>query len=81
MIAKQLADGSILVPKRAEGPSGEVGDGFVRVAPGDPGYEQALADLERDRRLTVERDRAEGASTGVSATHGNEGDTGSPRPA
>lgn len=39
-----LADGTLLVPFRAEGPGDEIGDGMVELRPGEPGYERALAE-------------------------------------
>jgi hypothetical protein len=41
-------DGSVLVPMRAEGAGGIVGDGFVTLRPGDEGYEEACRLAVRD---------------------------------
>jgi hypothetical protein len=45
--ARLLPDGTLLVPMRAEGPDGEIGDGLVPLAPGAPGYERWLAEAIR----------------------------------
>ncbi len=42
-----LPDGTLLVPFRAEGPAGEVGDGLEPLEPGAPGYARALAEAVR----------------------------------
>jgi hypothetical protein len=34
-VPRRLPDGRLVVPARAEGPNGEIGDGVVVVGPGD----------------------------------------------
>ncbi len=36
--ATRNADGTLTVPKRAEGPGGMLGDGMVTIGPDDPDY-------------------------------------------
>lgn len=38
MRAFSLENGSLLVPRRAAGPDGMIGDGMVEVSPGSPEY-------------------------------------------
>src|SRR4051794_6905262 len=40
-----LPDGPLLVPARAEGPGGELGDGLIRLEPGTPEHARWLASL------------------------------------
>jgi hypothetical protein len=40
--ARRLANGNLLVPKRAEGPDGLIGDGAEEVAPGTEEYRRWL---------------------------------------
>jgi hypothetical protein len=40
--AYKLPDGGLMVPARAESEDGVIGDGMVRVSPGDPDYERWL---------------------------------------
>jgi len=44
----KLPDGDLMVPARAEGPKGVIGDGMLRVSPGDPDYEAWLAHVDDD---------------------------------
>lgn len=39
MNATRNPDGTITIPKRAEGPGGIIGDGMVTIGPDDPDYE------------------------------------------
>ena len=41
-----LPNGNLLIPKRAEGPCGVIGDGMVEVAPGTEDYELWIAHAE-----------------------------------
>lgn len=47
MNPKRLRNGNLLVPRRAEGPGGLVGDALVEIGPEDPEFESWLAELER----------------------------------
>jgi len=49
MEAKKLPNGKLLVPRRAEGPGGIVGDGMDEIGPDDPGYADWLAWIEGDK--------------------------------
>ncbi len=42
MIVKKLPNGNLLVPKRAEGPDGIIGDGVEEIGPDNPDYEKWL---------------------------------------
>jgi len=44
----RLPDGDLMVPARAEGPNGVIGDGMLRVSPGDPLYEAWLRHINDD---------------------------------
>jgi hypothetical protein len=35
----ELPNGNLLVPRRAEGPNGEIGDGMVEIGPDDPKFQ------------------------------------------
>lgn len=39
MNATRLANGNLLIPKRAEGINGQLGDGFVEITPDDSEYQ------------------------------------------
>lgn len=39
MHAKELPNGNLLVPARAEGPNGEIGEGMREIGPDDPTYQ------------------------------------------
>lgn len=41
----------VLLPVRAEGPDGIIGDGAVEIWPGHPDYEQQKAEIERLNRI------------------------------
>lgn len=43
---KKLPNGKLLVPRRAEGPGGMIGDGLVEIGPDDPEYADWLAWIE-----------------------------------
>lgn len=43
-------DGSLLVPFRAEGPNGLIGDGMRRVTSDDAEYEKLRKEAEQDER-------------------------------
>lgn len=55
MWPKRLPNGNILTPRRAEG-DGAVGDAWIELVPDDPGYEQAEADLRRQKELFDEEE-------------------------
>ena len=38
-VPRRLPDGRLVVPARAEGPNGEIGDGIAVVGPGDELYD------------------------------------------
>lgn len=42
MNAYRLPDDRLLIPRRAEGPDGLIGDGMVEIGPDDPEYEAWL---------------------------------------
>jgi hypothetical protein len=44
----RLPDGDLMVPARAESDDGVIGDGMVRVSPGDPLYEAWLPHVDDD---------------------------------
>ena len=44
MRARRLRNGSLLVPMRAEGPNGLIGDGMVEIEPDRPDFERWLRD-------------------------------------
>ena len=46
--AYKLPDGDLMVPARAESDDGVIGDGMVRVSPGEPLYEAWLAEVNDD---------------------------------
>ena len=35
----KMINGKVWIPKRAEGPNGIIGDGWVELKPGDPDYD------------------------------------------
>jgi hypothetical protein len=43
----KLVDGKILIPVRAEGPHGMVGDAWVELSPDDPHYQKIREWIER----------------------------------
>ena len=47
-LAKKLPNGNLLIPKRAEGPHREIGDGAVEIGPDDPEYERWLPFASED---------------------------------
>jgi len=47
-MVKKLKNGKLLVPKRAEGPDGIIGDGAVEIDPDDPDYEKWLPFVEEE---------------------------------
>lgn len=59
MIGQLLPDGTILAPYRPTSAEGDIGDARRRIRPGDRGYEQALADLERDLELERQADQTD----------------------
>ncbi len=46
-------DGPIVLPRRAEGPGGLIGDGAELIGPEDPRYRPTLEALEARRRITL----------------------------
>ena len=52
MPIEKLPNGNLLVPRRAEGPNGEIGDGIEEIGPDHPDYEACLRiwNLEGDLR-------------------------------
>jgi hypothetical protein len=49
---KELPNGNILVPARAEGPDGLIGDGIHEISPDDPAFQvlvRLVAEPPRDR--------------------------------
>jgi len=42
-----LIDGKVMVPKRADGPGGAIGDGYVEMSSDDPDYALVRAWLEQ----------------------------------
>lgn len=69
MRAQRLAADRLLVPMRAEGPNGEIGDGTVEIGPGHPQFQQWATWLDRQEpvgkaarpRLRARRPRDESA--------------------
>jgi hypothetical protein len=59
-VVRRLPNGNLLVPQRAEG-EGVVGDGFVELAPGDEGYDEWAAYLERVGEPPADEGDVEGA--------------------
>jgi hypothetical protein len=55
MWAKKLDGGQLLIPMRAEGPNGELGNGWVRIGPDHPDYKRWLADAEKGEQLNGAR--------------------------
>jgi hypothetical protein len=47
MNVKRLPNGNLLVPMRAEGPNGIIGDGAVEIGPDHPSYASWEAWLQR----------------------------------
>jgi hypothetical protein len=47
MNAYLLPDGKMMVPKRIEGPDGEIGDTFVEITKDDPLYARWIPFIER----------------------------------
>lgn len=56
MDAKRLADGRLLVPARAEGDDGMIGDGMVTIGPGDPGYDEWIAWFDQVDQIDPDQD-------------------------
>jgi hypothetical protein len=46
--------GTLLVPRRAEGPGGLVGDGMVEIGPDDPEYAEWAAEVARQSQQPQE---------------------------
>jgi hypothetical protein len=40
MQPERLPNGNLLIPKRAEGPNGTIGDGMIEIAPNDPEFKK-----------------------------------------
>ena len=64
----KLENGHLLVPKRAEGPDGLIGDGVLEIDETHPDYEFWSADLERQSA----RDRKQGSSAQKQVGEGEE---------
>lgn len=47
MQAQRLENGNLLIPKRAEGPDGLLGDGMVEIGPDHPDYQEWLAEVRQ----------------------------------
>jgi hypothetical protein len=47
MNARENPDGTVIAPMRAEADDGTIGDGVQLYRPGDPGYDEALAEARR----------------------------------
>ena len=58
MNAKELPNGRLLVPRRAEGPRGEIGEGMVEIGPDDPAFE-VWADWLRSRCSDVAQEASD----------------------
>lgn len=55
-VPRRLPDGRLVVPVRAEGPNGEIGEAVIVIGPGDELYdvwEPWLAREEREGRIPV----------------------------
>lgn len=58
MNARELPNGNLLVPRRAEGPNGEIGDGMVEIGPDDPGF-QVWSDWLRSQHPNAAQEASE----------------------
>jgi hypothetical protein len=61
LVPVATSGGPVLLPVRAEGPDGMIGDGAIEIFPGHPLYEQRLAEIEWEQRLRrewLEREKA-----------------------
>ena len=46
MPIEKLPNGNLLVPRRAEGPEGLIGDGVEEIGPDDPDFEPAMREYK-----------------------------------
>jgi hypothetical protein len=49
-VTPRLVDGKVMIPMRAEGPHGLIGDGLVQMLPSEPEYDRLKAWLESEER-------------------------------
>ncbi len=54
MPVEKLPNGNLLVPRRAEGPGGIIGDGVEEIGPDHPAYEGWIAWIRRGEEIDEE---------------------------
>jgi len=59
MNARRLPNGNLLIPRRAEGPDGLIGEGMDEIGPDDPEYADWLAYLTRKKPAVIEDDKGD----------------------